>query len=96
MVLFKNSFFPEASDHVGVSLSSGKFGVDGSERCQRSKAPTGALLVRLDREKEKHPEPVCRGKSQFWNQTELSSQKYWGEKKKKPPFPVVLKSLQGV
>lgn len=78
MVLFKNLFFfsPEASDHVGVSLSSGNFGVDGSERCQRSKTPTGALLVGLDREKEKYPEPVCRGNSQFWDQTEFPSQKY--------------------
>lgn len=74
MVLFKNPFFPEASDHVGVSLSSWKFGVDGFERYQRSKAPTGALLVELERAREKHPEPLCRGNSQFWDQTGLSSQ----------------------
>lgn len=90
MVLFKKLyyfilfyFFQEASGHVGVSLSSGKFGVDGCEKYQRNKTPTGETG-------EKHPELVCRENSKFCDQPVLSSQKYWGEKKKNTTlFPLI-------
>lgn len=51
---------------MGVSLSSGKFGVGGSEEQSSNWSLTGE----------------SRGSSQFWDQTLLSSQKYWRENKK--------------